>query len=100
LKVAKIIQIRPTSFKDGVPKKNWWKWFQKRNPNISIRQIERLEVSKTQGLTPNFYTSYYSNLATLYEQHKYKLDHIWNLDKTKIQVGRPVGIKVLAKRGS
>jgi len=46
LKVVKFTQIRPTPFKDGVPKNSWWKWFQKRHPNINIKQIEGLKVSK------------------------------------------------------
>jgi hypothetical protein len=29
LKVVKITQIRPTPFKNGVPRSSWWKWFQK-----------------------------------------------------------------------
>jgi hypothetical protein len=46
LKVVEFTQIRPTPFKDGVPKNSWWKWFQNRHPNISIKQIEGLKVSK------------------------------------------------------
>jgi len=72
----------------GFQKKFGWTWFQKRHPNISIGQIERLEVSKAQGLIPNSYTSHYSNLATLYQQHKYKPNDIWNFDKTGIHVGK------------
>jgi hypothetical protein len=40
LKVVEITQTRPTPFKDVVPRNSWWKWFQKRQPNISIRQAE------------------------------------------------------------
>ncbi len=100
MKVAEITQIKPTPFHDDVPKNSWWKWFQKGHPKISIKQIEGLEVSKAQGLTINSCKSFYSNLATLYQQHKYKPDHIWNLDKTRIQVGRQAGTMVLAKMGS
>jgi hypothetical protein len=48
LKVAEITQIKPTPFNDDAPKNSWWKWFQKRHPNISIKQIEGLEVPTTQ----------------------------------------------------
>jgi hypothetical protein len=67
LRVVKIIQIRPTPFKDGVLRNSWWKWFQKRHPNISIKQVEGLKVSKTQGLIANSCKSSYSNLATFYQ---------------------------------
>jgi hypothetical protein len=67
---------------------------------VILGQIERLEVSKAQGLAPNSYTSHYSNLATFCQQHKYKPNDIWNFDKTGIHVGSQARTKVLAKRGS
>jgi hypothetical protein len=45
--VTKITQLRPTPFRDGVPRNFWWKWFQKRHPNIIIRQAKGLKVSRT-----------------------------------------------------
>jgi hypothetical protein len=39
------------------------------------------------------------NLQSLYNQHNYNFDHIWNYDEIGIQVGRQSGTKVLARRG-
>jgi hypothetical protein len=68
LKVIEITQTKPAPFKDVVPRNSWWKWFQKRQPNISIRQIEGLKVLRAQGFIIDSYKSFYSNLATLYHQ--------------------------------
>jgi hypothetical protein len=38
-------------------------------------------------------------LENLYTQHKYASGHIWNLDKTGIEVGHQSSVRFLAKRG-
>jgi hypothetical protein len=57
-------------------------------------------VCITQGLTPNSCNFLYINLQSLYNQHKYNFNHIWNCDETWIQVGKQFGTRVLARRGS
>jgi hypothetical protein len=66
MKVAKVTQTRPTPFKNGMPIESWWHWFQNRHPNISIKVVETLEVSRAQGLTTNSYNTSYNNLQTLF----------------------------------
>jgi len=39
-------------------------------------------------------------LQILYTQNNYSAKHVWNLNKTSIQVGRQLRAWVLAKRGS
>ncbi len=56
-------------------------------------------MCRTQGLTPNSCNSLYINLQSLYNQHKYSFDHIWNCDETRIQACKQFGIRVLARRG-
>ncbi len=56
--------------------------------------------TKHKALTASACNAFYNNLQTLYDQHKYSPNHIWNLDQTCVQVGRQLGIRVLAKRGT
>jgi len=67
---------------------------------VNIRQIERLEVYRAGGLTLASYNSFHINLQSLYNQHNYTIDHVWNLDETWIQAGKHFGARVLVKRGS
>jgi hypothetical protein len=62
LKVAKITQTRPTPFRNGVLGDSWWCWFQNRHPNLTIKQVDGLDVSKKQGRTTNFCNYFYNNL--------------------------------------
>ncbi len=41
-----------------------------------------LKVYKEQGLGNNACNSFYQNLATMYTQHKYTTNYIWNYDET------------------
>ncbi len=100
LKITKITQTRLTPFKDGVLIDSWWCWFQNKHPNLTIKQVEGLNVNKTQGLITNSYNYFYNNLQNIYQQHNYKPNHIWNLDEIGIQVGKQVRARVLAIRGS
>ncbi len=59
-----------------------------------------MEVCKAQGLTPNSYNTLYNNLQTLYIQHNYNLDHIWNSSETRIHASTQSRARVLAKKGS
>ena len=38
LKVVEICQTRHTPFKDGIPGRSWLYWFQKRHPQLVLRQ--------------------------------------------------------------
>jgi hypothetical protein len=67
---------------------------------MSIGVVEGLEDSRASEEIANSYTTFYNNLQTLFNQNNYKLDHIWNLDETCMQVTQQVGARVLAKRGS
>jgi hypothetical protein len=62
--------------------------------------VERLDISKAQGLTPTACNSLYENLQSLYNKHNYFPNHKWNCHETGIQAGRQYGAQVFAKRGS
>lgn len=76
--VAKFTQIRLTPFKDGILGYSWWYWFTHRHLKLTIQLVKGLEVYKAQGLTSESYNSFYRNLQTLYDQHKYLVINIEN----------------------
>jgi len=57
-------------------------------------------MNKAQGLIANSCNLFYQNVTSLYTQHQYKLDHIWNYDETRIQARKQLGARVIAKKGS
>ncbi len=59
-----------------------------------------MEVYRAQGLTTNTCKSFYINLQSLYNQHSYVLNYVWNLDEIKIQTRRQIRARVMAKRRS
>lgn len=44
-----ITQDQVTPFKDGMPIPSWVEWFCKRNPTISLRVAQRLEMARARG---------------------------------------------------
>ncbi len=59
-----------------------------------------MEVSRAQGPIQQSCQTFYNNLQLLYNKHNYHVDHIWNNDETRIQVGKQAKAKVLTKHGS
>ena len=100
LKVAEMVQERVTPFRDGIPGNGWIKWFRKRHPNLTLRNSEGLEFSRTRGLCPENERSFYNNLKQLYSKENYPPERIWNSDETGAQVGRNGGGRVWAQKGS
>jgi hypothetical protein len=58
-KTVELTQIRPTPFKDGIPRNSRWYWFKLRHPKISTQLAKGLEISKARGLTKNACISFY-----------------------------------------
>ncbi len=100
IKVAKLIQTRPTPFNDGLPKNNCQYQFKHEHLECITLLRKRLENCMAQGLKSQSCYSFYNNIQTLYTQHKYSVNHIWNLNKISIQVRWQFGPRILAKRGS
>jgi len=76
MKVAKLIQTRPTPFQEGVPGSSWWYWFKSTHPELNIRQAKGLDINQTQGLTIQSCQNFYHNLQSLYNKHNYVANHI------------------------
>ena len=100
LKVALLIQERPTPFKNGISEPAWACWFKKRHANLPLCQSQGLDVARAKGLCPANVSTFYRNLEELYEKHQYPPQHIWNYDESGAQAGRNGGGQVWAKRGS
>jgi hypothetical protein len=100
MKVAELTQTKDTPFRNGILGNSWWYWFKRRHLKVSIWKVEGLEVCKAQGLTLASYNSFHTNMQSLYNQHNYITNHVWNLDKTRIQINKQFGTRVLTRRGS
>lgn len=99
MKVVELTQTKFTPFQDGILINSWWYWFKHRHPEISIWQVKGLEV-RAHGLTFNSCNLFYTNLQSLYSQHNYSSNHIWNSHEIGIQVGRQFRARVLVKKGA
>jgi hypothetical protein len=95
-----VIQMRPIPFQNGLPRDSWWYWFKCKNLELNICLTKGLEMNKAQGLIANSCNLFYQNLTSLYTQHQYKLDHIWNYDETRIQARKQLRVRVISKKGS
>ncbi len=84
-------------FCDGILGNSWWYQFKCKHPKVSIQWVEGQEICITQGLTPNSCNYFYKKLQSMYSQHNYNSDHIWNSNEIGIQVGKQFRTKVLAR---
>jgi hypothetical protein len=101
LKVAEMTETRVNPFTNNIPGAGWLRWFRRRHPKLALHSTQGLEVNRARGLCPENVRSFYHNLYTLYELHKYGLERIWNCDESGAQAGRNGGgTLVFAKRGS
>jgi len=98
--VAKVIQTRPTPFLNEVHRDSWWYLFKHKHLELSICLTKGLEINRAQGFTTNSCNLFYQNPTSLYIQHYYSPNHIWNFDEIEIQVGRQSRARVLTKKGS
>lgn len=97
--VAQICQTRTNPFKYGFPGKAWWEAFKRRHPKLVLRKTKGLDRDRALNLCPTIMSKFYDTLSNAYQVHAYSLDHIWNCDETRLQVGKNCGMQVLAKRG-
>ena len=99
-KVGEMIQSRLTPFKQGILGNSWVKWFRVRNPHLVLRQPQSLDSKRARALCPSNVERFYTNLESLYSQHHYEAQSIWNIDESGIQANRNEHTKVFATRGT
>ena len=99
LKVAEICQTRHTSFKDGIPRRSWLYWFQKRHPQLVLRQAQDFELNRAKNLCPSMVQVFNENLENLYNKHHYQPSKIWNIDEFGVNASKNgVGRVFVAKK--
>jgi hypothetical protein len=76
LKVVEMVQTWVTPFLNGIPGMNWLRWFQWQHPILTLRSTQGLEVNRALNLCPEYVSSFYHNLQTMYDMHHYDPAHI------------------------
>jgi DDE superfamily endonuclease/helix-turn-helix, Psq domain len=78
---------------------DWLKGFMKRQAQLSLRKPENTARARNAAFNKNNVNRFYDNLATVYAEHDYQANEIFNLDETGLYtvVDPP---KVIAERGA
>jgi hypothetical protein len=100
MKATQLTQHRETPFKDGIPGREWFKWFYRRHPELVLRVAQGLDTNRAKNLNARIVATFYNNLQELLDKHQYKPSQIWNTDETSCQASRNGGGRVFAKIGS
>lgn len=100
LKAAELCQARQTPFTNGVPGKSWWDCFRRRHPTLTFRMSESLDRSKAINLRLEVVKLFHDNVQSMWNQHEYPAENIWNADEIGVMAGRDKGMRVLARKGS
>ena len=87
LKVALLIQERPTPFTNGILESAWVLWFKKRHLDLALCQSQGLDVTRAKGLCPKNVDTFYKNLEELYKKYHYPPEHIWKCNEISAQAG-------------
>ena len=100
LKVAQMVETYKNPFRNGIPGAGWLRWFRRRHLNLALPSTQGLEVNRARNLCLENVSSFYHNLQTLYAQHNYNSNHIWNCEKSGAHAGRiGGGTLVFARHG-
>jgi hypothetical protein len=100
MKVSEITMSRDTPFREGIPGGGWMRGWRRRHPELTLRVSQALETARARGLCRDNVKSFYDNLVTLYNLHKYSPDRFWNCDESGAQAGKNGGGVVIARTGA
>ena len=104
--VCKKVGLR-TPFKHGIPGKDWWEGFKKRNAEVSLRKPEKLSEVRSRAINPAAVGAYFVEESHAYQENGLQLTRqlvssphlIWNCDETGISMEySPTA--VVARRGT
>ena len=78
--VRKIVEKdgRSNPFKDNKPGKKWWKLFHQRNPEVSLRIPEPLQLARAKSCTPEAIAMWFRDFGQFLDVHGLKYED--NLD--------------------
>ena len=89
-------------FPNGIPGEAWWLGFLKRNPQLSLRKPQSLQIARAVSSTSDVVSHWFTDvLKPLLEKHNLHLhpNRIYNADETSFALcGRPT--RVVTKRGA
>ena len=98
IKVEQMIQQKITSFKEGIPRPSWWKWFKHRHQELILRTPQGLDRNRTRTLNSNSTSRFYTNLEEMYTKYNYGPDEIWNRYESGVQANKNGLGKVRARK--
>ena len=76
-----------TSFKNGIPGKEWWKGLKGRHPDFVIKKPQKISVTRQHAMKKEVVDHYFDNLKMILEENKYiGPKQIWNCDETNMQL--------------
>lgn len=89
-------------FPNGIPGEDWWLGFLRRNPQLSLRKPQSLQIARAVSSTSDVVSHWFTSvLKPLLDKHNLHLhpDRIYNADETSFSLcGRPC--RVVTKRGA
>ena len=87
---------------NGIPGKRWWNGFLKRNPEVSMRRPQSLQISRARATTPEIIDHWFYNVLKPLLEKTGTINHperIYNADETSFNLcGRPQ--RVVSKKGA
>ncbi|XP_050562232.1 jerky protein homolog-like [Spodoptera frugiperda] len=98
--VVKYNLSRPKTWDDNeLAGEEWFRMFMRRNPELSLRAAQATSLSRATSFNKTNVDSFYDNLATVMDRHKFEPQDIYNADETGITtVQKPD--RVVARRGA
>ena len=92
---------KPNPFKDGVPGKDWWKYFMKWHPELSMRKPQALQMIRARSAMPEIINHWFNDVLkpTLDRLGLAEKPHcIYNVDESGFPLsGRPA--QIICQRG-
>lgn len=93
--VCKDLKLQ-TPFKNGIPGKDWWDGFKRRNPTVVLRRPEKLSTVRSRMLNAVTVGNYMKELKGFSNLNP---TSIWNMDETGINMEHQP-TRVVARQGS
>ena len=84
-KIVKQLKLK-TSFKNGVPGKDWFLNLRKRYPGIAIKKPQKLSVTRAKSMNREVISEYFNLLKSKLDELKVQPNQIWNCDETNMQL--------------
>ena len=71
-----------TPFRSNIPGNDWWRGFQSRHPEVTLRKPEKLNTSRSRMMNRVVVSNYFIELCQIISDNNLQSDAIWNSDET------------------